>query len=227
MFKRLLKVFVYLLVFMCLMGLLVVVLKSGLPKAQLSLVLIIGANFLIALFALVLGLRIRVNLRRQLETQHDQTNQDRSVLHSQVRTIDRNLSALVRKLNTLEARITSLENELLKAGSTVVAVKDEAEHIQSGLEFGNARGEPDEVQLSSTRYDTQTERESVIESELRDLVEIYDNYRGRERFAPASAIAGRMVKLGVVDSEREAMRLIHRLVQAYPDAIRLETIRGR
>ena len=140
MFKRLLKVFVYLLVFMCLMGLLVVVLKSGLPKAQLSLVLIIGANFLIALFALVLGLRIRVNLRRQLETQHDQTNQDRSVLHSQVRTIDRNLSALVRKLNTLEARITSLENELLKAGSTVVAVKDEAEHIQSGLEFGNARG---------------------------------------------------------------------------------------
>ena len=59
------------------------------------------------------------------------------------------------------------------------------------------------------------------------MVEIYDNYRGRERFAPASAIAGRMVKLGVVDSEREAMRLIHRLVQAYPDAIRLETIRGR
>jgi hypothetical protein len=124
----------------------------------------------------------------------------------------------------LKARLAESEEQLRDLARRIESI-EHALHEQQELDAPRpaTNAAPRLLQQTVAEGDTHTYR---LEGDIRHLLAAYNHTRVAGKYVPVSRIVSYLVVNGIVSSEDQAVRMISRLAQGYPEAIRIEAVRG-
>lgn len=136
----------------------------------------------------------------------------RASVMDEVVTTTNHLAKEIKKIQQQQNRIDRLGQDL-----------DRIQYDLSQLtQLAGRQGQPEPMHISHRT--SQSEIQDRTELEL--LLDVYNKYRGGEKYVSVAHLVDGLVEAGEASSEKQALEMIDRLARHYPQAIRMGRERG-